>query len=87
MRKVAGRKAVVATFDTWLAKAPDAERFRFVEALAETANKRNKELIGEFLDTLDLEEGNDEVAAVVEVAPKVDSGTGSTALLSASKVV
>lgn len=71
-RKAASRKAVLVAFDTWLTKAPDAERHSFVAKLAETVNQRNKGLIAEFLDTLEVEE----VDEVVASEPKVVSAAG-----------
>ncbi|SMP16084.1 hypothetical protein [Shimia sagamensis] len=62
LRKVECQKAILATFEAWLTKAPDAVRFPVIQLLSETATKRNKALIEEFLDGLNVNETVDEEA-------------------------
>ena len=63
-RKAAAASAVKKAFALWLERAPAADCHGFVSMLAETATKRNKVLIQEFLETLDVDEGDG--AEVVE---------------------
>ncbi|TKZ15473.1 hypothetical protein FAP39_17065 [Shimia litoralis] len=72
-RKTASRKAVLVAFDMWLTKASDAERYTFVARLAETANQRNKSLINEFLDALDVPMEQD-MSDEVEGTPQMEGG-------------
>lgn len=76
-RKAASRKAVLAAFETWLTKAPDAECFSFVAKLAETANQRNKTLIAEFLDALEVEEISEVAVGEPKVVPTAEKGDAS----------
>lgn len=82
-RKAAAASAVKKAFALWLERAPAADCHGFVSMLAETATKRNKVLIQEFLDAVDVVDveggmtaeptGTKSIDASVEQAPIMGS--------------